>query len=82
MRFARGDARGPHRFTQKRPPTFVSALEEGCSRKRQLRINSARFSASVRFSTFATVSRVERTSSVYAAKPTRLTVRPEGANYQ
>ena len=26
MRFARGDVRGPHRFAQKRPRTFVSAL--------------------------------------------------------
>jgi hypothetical protein len=27
MRFARGDVRGPHRFTQKRPRTFVAALQ-------------------------------------------------------
>jgi hypothetical protein len=26
MRFARGDMRGPHRFTQKRPRSFVWAL--------------------------------------------------------
>ena len=27
MRSARDDVRGPHRFAQKRPPTFVSALQ-------------------------------------------------------
>lgn len=27
MRFARGDVRGPHRFTQKRPRTFIAALQ-------------------------------------------------------
>jgi hypothetical protein len=26
MRFARGDMRGPHRFTQTRPRSFVAAL--------------------------------------------------------
>src|SRR6267142_3140698 len=39
MRFACGDMRGPHRFTQKRPRSFVSALRSiavAVSAKKQL----------------------------------------------
>ena len=53
MRFTRGVVKGPYRFVQNRPRTFVAALNSE-QQQRSLKINFREIFRVVRFSTFAT----------------------------
>src|SRR5260370_42325802 len=55
MRFVRGDVKGPHRFNQNRPRTFVQRYN-AVQRQGSLKINFREILGVVRFSTFATLS--------------------------
>jgi hypothetical protein len=55
MPFARGDMRGPHRLTQKRPQSFVRALRS-IAVVESAKISFCEIFGVVQFSTFAALS--------------------------
>ena len=71
--FERRDVGDPHRFTQKRPPTFVSALRRVAAVETAQNQFFARFSSSSDFRLFATLIRQEPTFKPNRERPLRAT---------